>query len=127
MEHSLPSTAKVEPKIAVGGEVEKINRRVSGKSWKLQKTATGRTQKSKTLRNSWAKRSEERTKINQVKALEKQLKDEKQAAKDRKREITLERKKIQEEKERMEALAAKMSAKRLQRLRKREARKKARV
>ena len=30
MEHSLPSSAKAEPKIAVGGEVEKLNRRVSG-------------------------------------------------------------------------------------------------
>jgi rRNA-processing protein CGR1 len=39
----------------------------------------------------------------------------------------LERKKLREEQERMEALAAKMSAKRLERLKKREARKKARV
>lgn len=45
----------------------------------------------------------------------------------RKREITLERKKIKEEKDRMEALAAKMSAKRLERRKRREARKKARV
>jgi rRNA-processing protein CGR1 len=39
----------------------------------------------------------------------------------------LERKKIKEEKDRMEALAAKMSAKRLERRKRREARKKARV
>ncbi|KAI9252369.1 hypothetical protein BDA99DRAFT_444041 [Phascolomyces articulosus] len=82
MDHSLPSTAKVDPKIAVAGEVDKINKRVSGKSWKLQKTATSRTQKAKTLRNSWAKRTAERTRINQVKALEKQMKDDKQAEKD---------------------------------------------
>lgn len=44
-----------------------------------------------------------------------------------KRAVSLERKKLREEQERMEALAAKMSAKRLERLKKREARKKARV
>ncbi|KAI9477082.1 hypothetical protein BDB00DRAFT_776043 [Zychaea mexicana] len=77
-----PSTAKVDPKTAVAGVVDTVNRRVSGKAWKLQKTATTRSQKAKTLRNSWAKRSAVRTKINQVKALEKQMKDEKQAEKD---------------------------------------------
>ncbi|CDH53755.1 predicted protein [Lichtheimia corymbifera JMRC:FSU:9682] len=114
-------------KVAEGGVVETITNRVSGKNWKLKKTATVRAQKSKSLRNSWAKRSAERAKMDAVKTLERQLKADKQAEKDRKREITLERKRIQEEKERYEALAAKMSAKRLQRLRKREARKKARV
>ncbi|KAG0168245.1 hypothetical protein DFQ28_005213 [Apophysomyces sp. BC1034] len=122
-----PTTASLDVKVAIGGLVDTQNKRVSGKSWKIQKTPTVRAQKAKSLRRTWEKREEERTRLKAVKTLEKQMKDEKQAEKDRKRQITLERKKIKEEKERIEQLAAKMSAKRLQRLKKREARKKARV
>ncbi|KAF7720563.1 hypothetical protein EC973_007446 [Apophysomyces ossiformis] len=121
------TTAPRDVKEAVAGVVDTQNKRVSGKSWKIQKTPTVRAQKAKSLRRTWEQRSQERKRIQAVKTLEKQMKDEKQAEKDRKRQITLERKKIKEEKERMEQLAAKMSAKRLQRLKKREARKKARV
>ncbi|KAL0074224.1 Cgr1 family-domain-containing protein [Phycomyces blakesleeanus] len=114
-------------KTAVGGVVDTVNKRVSGKAWKIQKTPTIRAQKAKTLRRTWEQRSAERTRDQTVKALERQLKDEKKAEKDRKREITQERRKIQEEKERMELLATKMNAKRLARVKKRELRKKARV
>ncbi|ORX58752.1 hypothetical protein DM01DRAFT_1333372 [Hesseltinella vesiculosa] len=114
-------------KIPLAGAVEKITKRVSGKAWKIQKTATVRTQQPKSLRRSWEKRSEERQKLNVVKALQKQLQDDKQAEKDRKREITQERRRIEEEKARQEALAAKMSKKRLERMRRKEKRKKARV
>ncbi|KAI7879791.1 hypothetical protein K492DRAFT_130919 [Lichtheimia hyalospora FSU 10163] len=69
-------------KLAEGGIVETITNRVSGKNWKLKKTATVRAQKSKSLRNSWAKRTAERQKLDAVKSLERQLKADKQAEKD---------------------------------------------
>ncbi|CAO3589888.1 unnamed protein product [Absidia cylindrospora] len=118
---------ETDTKVPVGGAIEKITKRVSGKVWKLQKSPTVRTQQPKSLRKSWEKRTQERQRLQTVRALEKQMKDEKQAEKDRKREINLERKRIEEEKERQEALAAKMSAKRLARMKKKELRKKARV
>ncbi|KAI8986481.1 hypothetical protein BDB01DRAFT_785794 [Pilobolus umbonatus] len=111
----------------IGGNIDTINKRVSGKNWKVQKNATVRNQQSKKLRKNWEQRTLERNRLDSAKKLERELKASKQAEKDRKREITLERKKIKEEKERMEALAAKMSAKRLERLKRREARKKARI
>ncbi|KAI8376235.1 uncharacterized protein BYT42DRAFT_497885 [Radiomyces spectabilis] len=69
-------------KEAIGGVVDTVNKRVSGKAWKIQKTPTVRAQKAKTLRRSWEQRTAERTRIQAVKALEKQLKDERQAEKD---------------------------------------------
>ncbi|KAI9020658.1 hypothetical protein CLU79DRAFT_703693 [Phycomyces nitens] len=69
-------------KTAVGGVVETINKRVSGKNWKIQKTPTIRAQKAKTLRRTWTQRSAERTRDLTVKALERQMKDEKKAEKD---------------------------------------------
>jgi len=118
---------KLDLKEAIGGKVENVTKRVSGKSWKVQKTPTHRAQMSKKLRKTWDQRTEERQKKEAIKTLEKQMKDQKQADKDRKREITLERKKIKEEKERLEQLAAKMSAKRIQRKRKRDSKRRAKV
>ncbi|KAG0742648.1 hypothetical protein G6F57_010561 [Rhizopus arrhizus] len=109
------------------GVVDTINKRISGKIWKIQKKAAVRTQQPKQLRRTWDERTKERERNNAMKALEKQLKQEKQDEIDRKKQANLERKRIKEEKERQEALAAKMSAKRLARLKKREARKKARI
>ncbi|CAO3642144.1 unnamed protein product [Cunninghamella echinulata] len=100
----MSTSIETDTKIPVAGSVNKITKRVSGKNWKLQKTATVRTQQPKSLRQSGKKE-----------------------LKNRKREINLERKRIEEEKARQEALAAKMSAKRLARMKKKELRKKARV
>ncbi|KAI8885036.1 hypothetical protein K501DRAFT_180816 [Backusella circina FSU 941] len=66
----------------VGGVVDTINKRVSGKNWKVQKTATGRNQQSKKLRKTWEQRTTERNRLNAAKQLEKNLKAEKQAEKD---------------------------------------------
>ncbi|KAI9319632.1 hypothetical protein BX666DRAFT_1852810 [Dichotomocladium elegans] len=76
------STDEKDLKVAVGGVVDTINKRVSGKAWKLKKTPTSRAQKAKSLRMTWEQRSEERAKLNAVKSLEKQLKDERKAEKD---------------------------------------------
>ncbi|CAO3669949.1 hypothetical protein G6F70_005259 [Rhizopus microsporus] len=123
----MPATNIDGTKADIGGFVDTVNKRVSGKIWKVQKKATVRNQQPKQLRKSWDERTKERERHNAVKALERQLKEEKKAEIERKKQANLERKKIKEEKERQEALAAKMSAKRLARLRKREARKKARI
>lgn len=53
-----------------------------GKNWKIQKTATSRTQQPKQLRKNWDQRSKERARNDATKTLEKQLKADKQAEKD---------------------------------------------
>lgn len=53
-----------------------------GKNWKIQKSATGRTQQPKQLRKTWDQRSKERARNDAVKTLERELKAEKQAEKD---------------------------------------------
>ncbi|EIE80832.1 hypothetical protein RO3G_05537 [Rhizopus delemar RA 99-880] len=60
------------------GVVDTINKRVSGKIWKIQKKAAVRTQQPKQLRRTWDERTKERERNNAMKALEKQLKQEKQ-------------------------------------------------
>ncbi|ORY92104.1 hypothetical protein BCR43DRAFT_445534 [Syncephalastrum racemosum] len=76
------SEAPLDLKEAVAGVVDLQHKRVSGKSWKLQKTPTVRAQKTKHLRRTWAQRSEERAKQEAVKAREREMKDEIQAEKD---------------------------------------------
>ncbi|RUS24753.1 Cgr1 family-domain-containing protein [Jimgerdemannia flammicorona] len=128
---TAPAAIAYDIKTAIGGVVDRINNRVSalipGKSWKLAKAPTKRAQMPRTLRKSWDQRLDERKKLEMVKTLQKEMKDEKKADKDvrfRKRQITLERQKIKEEKERLEQLAAKMSANKLKRLKKRQGNKK---
>ncbi|KAI9250027.1 hypothetical protein BY458DRAFT_550552 [Sporodiniella umbellata] len=123
----MPDTHKDGSQADIGGVVDKVNKRVSGKIWKITKTAAVRNQQPKQLRKNWSQRTKERERDAASKNLEKALKQEKQDEKDKKKQANLERKRILEEKARHEALAAKMSAKRLARLKKREARKKARV
>ncbi|CAJ0835286.1 11141_t:CDS:2 [Entrophospora sp. SA101] len=52
-----------------------IGRRVSGKPWKYQKTATRRSQLPKVLRKSWTERMKEKNERIAVKLLENELKD----------------------------------------------------
>ncbi|PVG01935.1 hypothetical protein CPB86DRAFT_689759, partial [Serendipita vermifera] len=97
--------------------------RVSGKNWKQQKTATVRSHLQTGVRTkSWDERRRKDTKMAAVKALQKELKDEKLAEIQRKREITKERKEKAEEKKRLEEMKAKMSAKKLARMRRRQGR-----
>ncbi|KAG1472865.1 hypothetical protein G6F56_001289 [Rhizopus delemar] len=123
----MVATHKDSSQANIGGVVDTVNKRVSGKLWKVTKNAAVRNQQPKQLRKNWSQRTKERERDTTVKALEKALKQDKQDERDRKKQANLERKRILEEKERHEALAAKMSAKRLARLKKREARKKARI
>ncbi|KAF9950057.1 hypothetical protein BGZ65_006885 [Modicella reniformis] len=92
--------------------------RVSGKDWKLAKTATRRSQMPTALKQTFANRMTKTKQLNLVRDLAKSMTQEKIDEKRRKREITEERRKIQEEKERIANLAAKMSANKLKRLKK---------
>ncbi|KAI8372504.1 hypothetical protein EDC96DRAFT_50895 [Choanephora cucurbitarum] len=78
----MVAVTKNNSKANVGGVVDTVNKRVSGKNWKVQKSATVRNQQPKQLRRSWDQRSKERARNDAVKTLERQLKADKQAAKD---------------------------------------------
>ncbi|KAK9722170.1 hypothetical protein K7432_002888 [Basidiobolus ranarum] len=96
--------------------------RVSGKIWKQPKTAYRRTHLPAGVSQDWAARTRERNRIQAIRAIEKELKDEKLRIKEESKNRALERKKAQEEKERLEKLQALVSAKKLQRIRKKEMR-----
>ncbi|KAI8084360.1 uncharacterized protein B0P05DRAFT_535225 [Gilbertella persicaria] len=78
----MVAVTKDNSKADIAGVVDTINKRVSGKNWKIQKSATVRNQQPKQLRRNWEQRSKERARNDVVKTLERQLKAEKQAAKD---------------------------------------------
>ncbi|KAJ2932749.1 hypothetical protein H1R20_g4330, partial [Candolleomyces eurysporus] len=122
------------------------NGRVSGKSWKLEKSATVRSQLPEGVKTKrWEDRMEKTKKQQAIKKLQTELKDEKQADFQRhvsqlhccfldlirlslhvtrRRQITLERKKAAEEKRRIEEAKATMGARKAARLRKRAGRSK---
>jgi len=101
------------------------NGRVSGKNWKSPKTATVRSHLQRAVRTtSWEARKERETKNAAIKALQKELKDEKAAELQRQRDTIKERREKAEEKKRLEEMKAKMSAKKLARVRKRQGRSK---
>ncbi|KAF4573048.1 rRNA-processing protein cgr1 [Pleurotus pulmonarius] len=94
------------------------NGRVSGKSWKGQKSATVRSHLPNGVKTkSWQDRMEQAKKAQAIKRLQQELKDEKQAEITRRREITLQRKKAAEERQRLEEDKAKMGARKAARLR----------
>ncbi|KAG0361197.1 hypothetical protein BC939DRAFT_437572 [Gamsiella multidivaricata] len=99
-------------------EPQEQGRRISGKDWKMSKTATRRSQMPKALKQTYAERMAKTKQLNIARDMAKAMTQEKIDDKRRKREITEERKKIQEEKERIASLAAKMSANKLKRLKK---------
>ncbi|KAF8846253.1 hypothetical protein BDN67DRAFT_1064732 [Paxillus ammoniavirescens] len=93
------------------------NGRVSGKSWKLAKSATVRSQSSTGHKTKWHVRMEKTTREQAIKKLQTELKEDKQAEKQRRREITLERKTAAEQRRRLEEDKAKMGARKAARLR----------
>ncbi|KAF8445815.1 hypothetical protein L210DRAFT_3758014 [Boletus edulis BED1] len=95
------------------------NGRVSGKSWKLTKSATVRSQSSAGHKTKWHARIEKTKRDHAVRKLEVELKQEKQAEKRRKREITLQRQRASEERRRLEQEMAVMGARKAARLRRR--------
>ncbi|KAJ3721540.1 hypothetical protein C8R42DRAFT_721124 [Lentinula raphanica] len=94
------------------------NGRVSGKNWKVSKSATVRSHLPNGVKTkSWAARMEQTKKALAIKKLEKEMKDEKTAEVTRRREVTLERRRVAEEKRRLEEDKAKMGARKAARLR----------
>ncbi|KIJ68588.1 hypothetical protein HYDPIDRAFT_82333 [Hydnomerulius pinastri MD-312] len=98
--------------------------RVSGKAWKVAKSATVRSQSSVGHKTKWDGRMEKTQREQAMKKLQNELKDEKNAEKQRRREITLERKKAAEERRRLEEDKAKMGARKAARLRRKAGRSK---
>ncbi|KAJ6574971.1 hypothetical protein B0H19DRAFT_1126600 [Mycena capillaripes] len=101
------------------------NGRVSGKPWKLPKTATVRSHLQDGVKTkSWEDRVAQTKKAQAIKKVELELKEEKQAEATRRREITLARKKAAEERRRLEEDKAKMGARKAARLRRKAGRSK---
>ncbi|GBB93820.1 hypothetical protein RclHR1_22370003 [Rhizophagus clarus] len=120
--HSDSSDTK--PSTSTNTKKLSIARRVSGKTWKHPKTATRRSQISRSLRKNWDERLKERNEREALKMLEKELKEEREAEKKRKLEAALKRKQRLEEKEKQEKLAAIYSATKLKRLQRKKQRNK---
>ncbi|RPA81485.1 hypothetical protein BJ508DRAFT_414729 [Ascobolus immersus RN42] len=117
-----PITAPSADITVVGGPSEKpAGMRVNGKQWKATKTPfRPKAGKSK----SWDVKQAERTKLNAMKAKEKEMKDEKEAERQARIKAIKDKKEAKAEKERYEMLAAKMHKKRVERLKRKEKRNK---
>ncbi|KAK4685293.1 rRNA-processing protein CGR1, partial [Tremellales sp. Uapishka_1] len=133
---STPASAPVLLSVAASK-----NGRTAGKAHKITKTATRRSYLSASVKTPFEIRKENDKKAASIKALEREMKDEKAAETERwvagwsngekaadlvtrKRTALKERRERQAEKSRMEELRAKMSAKKLQRMKKRQGRSK---
>ncbi|KAI0830627.1 Cgr1 family-domain-containing protein [Trametes gibbosa] len=92
--------------------------RVSGKAWKMPKSATVRSHLPDGVKTKkWEERMEKTKKEQAIKKLQAELKQEKRDDIKRRREVTLERKKAAEERQRLEEAKAKMGARKAARLR----------
>ncbi|KIY50589.1 hypothetical protein FISHEDRAFT_71629 [Fistulina hepatica ATCC 64428] len=99
--------------------------RLSGKPWKLQKSATVRSRLFPTLKTKkWSDRTEATKKAQAIKKLQNELKEEKQAEIARRVQITKERRKAAEERRRLEEDKLKMGARKAARLRRKAGRSK---
>ncbi|TEB39012.1 hypothetical protein FA13DRAFT_426652 [Coprinellus micaceus] len=118
----LPSPTMDPPLVHLASS---SNGRVSGKAWKLQKSATVRSHLPRGVKTkSWEDRMEKTKKEQAIKKLQAELEEEKRTDIQRRKEITLERKKIAEEKRRIEEAKAYMGARKAARLAKRAGRSK---
>ncbi|KAI0652184.1 Cgr1 family-domain-containing protein [Trametes meyenii] len=92
--------------------------RVSGKAWKVPKSATVRSHLPAGVKTKkWEERMEKTQKEHAIKKLQAELKQEKADEINRRKEVTLERKKAAEERQRLEEAKAKMGARKAARLR----------
>ncbi|KAJ4249423.1 hypothetical protein ACHAPJ_007004 [Fusarium lateritium] len=97
-----------------------LGMRKNGKQWHAPKKAFRPTSGLK----SYEKRTQERALMAQVKAKEKELKDEKEEERQRKVQAIKDKREKKEEKERYEKMAEKMHKKRVDRLKRKEKRNK---
>ncbi|KAL1748554.1 hypothetical protein HDZ31DRAFT_60289 [Schizophyllum fasciatum] len=97
--------------------------RVSGKAWKLQKTATVRSHLPEGVRTKkWEDRMEKDKKAQAIKKLQAELKEEQEAERKARIDRIKERRAKAEEKARIEMEKAKMGARKAARLRRRQGR-----
>ncbi|WVW86710.1 hypothetical protein I302_108764 [Kwoniella bestiolae CBS 10118] len=115
------SSSSSSPPVVVSVAASR-NGRTPGKAHKGEKTAVKRSYISNSIKTPFEKRREQDRQKEAMKAVERELKDDKQAEKDRKVTIIKERRERAAEKQRMEDMRAKMSAKKLQRMKKRQGR-----
>ncbi|KAF4459283.1 CGRA (conserved fungal nucleolar) [Fusarium albosuccineum] len=97
-----------------------LGMRKNGKQWRAPKKAFRPTSGLK----SYDKRSQERALLAQIKAKEKEMKDEKEEERQRKVQAIKDKRAKKEEKERYEKMAEKMHRKRVERLKRKEKRNK---
>ncbi|KAL6310047.1 hypothetical protein BKA93DRAFT_182053 [Sparassis latifolia] len=98
-----------EPSFAVPLASSSVGR-VSGKPWKLQKSAAVRSNLPLGVKTKWEVRMEKTKKAHAIKKLQTELREEKMAEVSRRKEITLERKKAAEERRRLEEEKANVRA-----------------
>ena len=106
--------------MAPGKPAKSLGMRKNGKQWHEQKKAFRPT----AGLSSYEKRQKEKALREQVRAKEKELKDEKEEARQRRIEAIREKRTKKDEKERYEKLAEKMHRKRVERLKRKEKRNK---
>ncbi|OCF37114.1 rRNA-processing protein CGR1 [Kwoniella heveanensis CBS 569] len=120
---SSTSTSPASAPVTVGLAASK-NGRTPGKAHKSEKTAVKRSYISNSIKTPFEKRREKDRQTEATKALEKEMKDDKEEERQRKVTIIKERRERTAERHRMEEMKAKMSAKKLQRMKKRQGRSK---
>lgn len=124
MESSLETSPESTQSTPVIELTNTANGRVSGKGWKMQRTATRRSHLSEGLKSSFEERMEKTQKEKAFKKLQKELKEEKEAEFTRRREITAARKKAALERQQFEEMKAKMGARKAARLKRKAGRSK---
>ncbi|KAH8081925.1 hypothetical protein HD553DRAFT_274859 [Filobasidium floriforme] len=99
---------------------QSANGRTGGKGWKLQKTATKRSHLMPGVKaKSWDERMLKRTKLEALKKVERDMRDETKREEEATRQRLKERRERHAERKREEEMRARMSAKKLQRMKKR--------
>ncbi|KAH9847404.1 Cgr1 family-domain-containing protein [Lenzites betulinus] len=119
-ESSAASTSAAAGDLPVVPLAHSASGRVSGKAWKVPKSATVRSHLPEGVKTKkWEERMEKTKKEQAMKKLQAELKQDKKDDIKRRRDITLERKKAAEERQRLEEAKAKMGARKAARLRRR--------
>ncbi|KAL6869624.1 rRNA-processing protein cgr1 [Amphichorda felina] len=116
----MSEDVKTTPVAAPAAPTKPLGMRKNGKQWHEPKKAFRPTAGLK----SYEKRTQERAALAQMKAREKELKDEREQERKDKIAAIKEKRAQKEEKERYEELAAKMHKKRVERLKRKEKRNK---
>ncbi|KAI8823950.1 coiled-coil domain-containing protein 86 [Fimicolochytrium jonesii] len=126
---SADATVTIEtivPAVAAGsvrsGAAGVRGKPVSGRVWKTTQTKRHTSMKPRMLRQGWGKQIEERKQHQVMKAIEKELKDEKAAERQKQKDAEKERLKRKEENEKKAEVVQKVSAAKVKRMKKKQLR-----